>query len=153
MRAALLLESHLEKGEQAPRHVRHPACGKEKQDSPERTPADPVRKNPTVRDQAGRNRARHLRRQRRRGGSRTKFETELHLDRNRPQEHPQNQGQARRQPLLPRSILESNPGPRQPERIKEGEASPCLQPWLRQVFRTPPLLGAPPLKPWGCGAV
>ena len=87
-----------------------------------------MRKNPTVRDQAGRNRARHLRRQRRRGGSRAEFETELHLDRTRPQEHPQNQGQARRQPLLPGSVLESNPGPRQPERIKEGEASPCLQP-------------------------
>ena len=128
-----------------------------------------MRKNPTVRDQAGRNRARHLRRQRRRGGSRAEFETELHLDRTRPQEHPQNQGQARRQPLLPGSVLESNPGPRQPERIKEGEASPCLQPRLGgpnvtlegarsatdrvhghtpRVFRAPPLLVAPPLKPW-----
>ena len=175
MRAALLLESHLEKGKlcqqyraqvqehprrddilerqgaqpahrrqkdkrhrdapvherhhaDAPCNVRHPARRKEKQDSPERTPADPVRKNPTVRDQAGRNRARHLRRQRRRGGSRIEFETELHLDRTSPQEHSQNQGQARGQPLLPGSILESNPSPRQPERIKEGEASPCLQP-------------------------
>ena len=169
VRAALLLESHLEKGElcqqyraqvqehprrddilerqgaqpahrrqedkrhrdapvherhhaDAPRHVRHPARRKEEQDTPERTPADPVRKNPPVRDQAGRNRARHLRRQRRRGGSRAQFKTELHPHRTRPQEHPQNQGQARRQPLLPGSILESNPGPRQPERIKEGEA-------------------------------
>lgn len=195
MRAALLLESHLEKRElcqqyraqvqehprrddilerqgaqpahrrqedkrhrgapvherhhaNAPRHVRHPARRKEKQDSPERTSADPMRKNPPVRDKAGRNRARHLRRQRRRGGSRAQFETELHPHRTRPQEHSQNQGQARRQPLLPRSILENNPGPRQPERIKEGEASPCLQPWLRQVFRTPPPLGTPPLKPW-----
>ena len=55
-----------------------------------------------------------------------------------------------------------------------GEESPCLQPRLGgpnvtlegarsatdrvhghtpRVFRTPPLLGAPPLKPWGCGAV
>ena len=128
MRAALLLESHLEKGElcqqyraqvqehprrddilerqgaqpahrrqedkrhrdapvherhraDAPHHVRHPACGKEEQDSPKRTPADPVRKNPTVRDQAGRNRARYLRRQRRRGGSRAEFEAKLYLDR------------------------------------------------------------------------
>ena len=126
VRAALLLESHLEKGEQAPRHVRHPARRKEKQDSPERTSADPVRKNPPVRDKAGRNRARHLRRQRRRGGSRAEFETQLHPHRTRPQEHSQNQGQARRQPLFPGSILESNPGPRQPERIKEGEASPSL---------------------------
>ena len=165
VRAALLLESHLEKGElcqqyraqvqehprrddilerqgaqpahrrqsvherhhaNAPRHVRHPARRKEKQDSPERTSADPVRKNPPVRDKAGRNRARHLRRQRRRGGSRAEFETQLHPHRTRPQEHSQNQGQARRQPLFPGSILESNPGPRQPERIKEGEASPSL---------------------------
>ena len=127
MRAALLLESHLEKGElyqqyraqvqeyagcddilerqgaqpthrrqedkrhrdapvherhraDAPCNVRHPARRKEGQDTPERTPADPVRKNPPVRDQAGRNRARHLRRQRRRGGSRVEFETELHFD-------------------------------------------------------------------------
>jgi len=154
VRAALLLESHLEKGElcqqyraqvqehprrddilerqgaqpahrrqedkrhrdapvherhhaNAPRHVRHPARRKEEQDTPERTPADPVRKNPPVRDKAGRNRARHLRRQRRRGGSRAQFETELHLDRTRPQEHPQNQGQARRQPLLPENFLKS----------------------------------------------
>lgn len=172
MRAALLLESHLEKGKlcqqyraqvqehprrddilerqgaqpahrrqkdkrhrdspvherhhaDAPRHVRHPARRKEKQDSPERTPADPVRKNPTVRDQAGRNRARHLRRQRRRGGSRAQFETELHFDRTRPQEHPQNQGQARGQPLLPGSILENNPGPRQLERIRRGKPPPA----------------------------
>lgn len=134
MRAALLLESHLEKGElcqqyraqvqeharrddilerqgaqpahrrqedkrhrdapvherhhaDAPCNVRHPARRKEEQDTPERTPADPVRKNPTVRDQAGRNCARHLRRQRRRGGSRTEFETELHPHRTRSQEY------------------------------------------------------------------
>ena len=137
VRAALLLESHLEKGElcqqyraqvqehprrddilerqgaqpahrrqedkrhrdapvherhraDAPCNVRHPARRKEGQDTPERTPADPVRKNPPVRDQAGRNRARHLRRQRRRGGSRAEFKTELHPHRTRPQEHPQN---------------------------------------------------------------
>ena len=154
MRAALLLESRLEKGElcqqyraqvqeyprrddilerqgaqlahrrqedkrhwdapvherhhaDAPCNVRHPARRKEKQDSPERTSADPVRKNPTARDQAGRNRARYLRRQRRRGGSRAEFETKLYPDRTRPQEHPQNQGQARRQPLLPENFLKS----------------------------------------------
>lgn len=146
VRAALLLESHLEKGElcqqyraqvqehsrrddilerqgaqpahrrqkdkrhrdapvherhraDAPRHVRHPARRKEEQDTPERTPADPV--------------------------PRAEFETELHPHRTRPQEHPQNQGQARRQPLLPGSILESNPGPRQPERIKRGKPPPA----------------------------
>ena len=69
------------------------------------------------------------------------------------------EGQARGQPLLPGSILENNPGPRQPERIKEGEASPCLQlhrhgglePRSPRIFRTPPLLGAPPLKPGKAG--
>lgn len=154
MRAALLLESHLEKGElcqqyraqvqehprrddilerqgalsahrcqkdkrhrdapvherhraDAPRHVRHPARRKEEQDTPKRTPADPVRKNPPVRDKAGRNRARHLRRQRRRRGSCAEFETELHPHRTRSQEHPQNQGQARGQTLLPENFLKS----------------------------------------------